>query len=491
MNQGDFVMRQGEPADAFYLVYQGALHAASDGRDLADISGGQVVGEMAYFDVEKRRNATVRVASKTATVIKVPYATLDVIFAKRPLLRELFRHLQGPRQLVRKQLLEVGEKGLGATDSREFGRQITQWVNELLKIVSQVLAEERGYDLNHFAVATYGSLARGEELVYASDVDFRVIPQAAKFSEHARYLDEAIHDVLTRVLGNFSISGLEVDQILKKDYPHLFYMSPDDLKSERGKDLWGPTRDQYIPAIDSVATGLPNEILPTTLRDMNFVAGNKTVFDAFSEIAREKLYDQAARPMFEKAFLGRLDEMATQMRGLSGQQDFVRRFNIKEHGARAIQYFVWRERSRFSGDPELRDAQSPFEFIDKLSAEGKLSAEDAAKLNAAFSTILRLRNILHLISIDEGRPDAHILTLGVQNFAKAAQRSGMSEAEFERTIREQMASLYQVLGGYFGIADFNEAAKNLTTGAPASPAGARLALQQQKQKLEDMALAKE
>lgn len=68
---GDVVSSRGEPADVMYAVVEGELEVEVNGRIVATIGPGQIVGEMALIDRhEKPRTATVR-ALTDARVVSV------------------------------------------------------------------------------------------------------------------------------------------------------------------------------------------------------------------------------------------------------------------------------------------------------------------------------------------------------------------------------------------------------------------------------------
>jgi NADH dehydrogenase len=103
--QGETIVRQGDPGDAFYIVEQGEVEVVrrrDDGDDvvLAVLGSGEFSGEQARMS-QRRRNATVR--ARTA---------VDVI----ALGRDDFRALTGHWQMLRETLGQIAEDRAGTPD---------------------------------------------------------------------------------------------------------------------------------------------------------------------------------------------------------------------------------------------------------------------------------------------------------------------------------------------------------------------------------------
>lgn len=71
-------MRQGDQADALYLVVSGRFAVEVDGRHVAEVGSGAPIGEVAFF-ADGRRTATVT-ALRDSLVLKLPHAE----FLERP-----------------------------------------------------------------------------------------------------------------------------------------------------------------------------------------------------------------------------------------------------------------------------------------------------------------------------------------------------------------------------------------------------------------------
>src|SRR5262245_33047103 len=86
---GEIIFRQGDAADAFYVVESGSVdilaadaNPADGDTIVASLGTGDEFGEMAFFD-GGTRSATAR-AGKSCNVLRVPYAGLRDELRKRP-----------------------------------------------------------------------------------------------------------------------------------------------------------------------------------------------------------------------------------------------------------------------------------------------------------------------------------------------------------------------------------------------------------------------
>ncbi len=92
--KGDAIVTTGEPADGIYYIDSGRAHAIDDdGNGLAVFSEGSVFGEMAYYNKEKKRSATV-IADSDVVLRKVS----NEDFEKLPVIKKLFYRLAKKRR---------------------------------------------------------------------------------------------------------------------------------------------------------------------------------------------------------------------------------------------------------------------------------------------------------------------------------------------------------------------------------------------------------
>lgn len=86
VKKGDYLFRQGDPADCMYIVKAGKISLLiTDGtteKEVDTAGVGQLIGEMSLFD-RKDRSAAAR-ALVDSTVVKLPYAKLEADLQKMP-----------------------------------------------------------------------------------------------------------------------------------------------------------------------------------------------------------------------------------------------------------------------------------------------------------------------------------------------------------------------------------------------------------------------
>jgi NTE family protein len=80
--RGEILIRQGEKADALYLVGSGHFAVDVNGRRIAERGGGSLIGEIAFF-ADGRRTATVT-ALRDSIVLKLPRADFIALSARYP-----------------------------------------------------------------------------------------------------------------------------------------------------------------------------------------------------------------------------------------------------------------------------------------------------------------------------------------------------------------------------------------------------------------------
>ena len=81
---GDMLIRAGDKDDSFYIVANGEVEVAIDGKVLAVIPEGSVFGEISFFDGAPR-SATIR-ARSNGRAIRVTRENFDVLAAWEPVI---------------------------------------------------------------------------------------------------------------------------------------------------------------------------------------------------------------------------------------------------------------------------------------------------------------------------------------------------------------------------------------------------------------------
>ena len=82
VSRGEVLMRQGDPADALYLVASGRFVVEVDGRRIAEVGGGSPLGEIGFF-ADGIRTATV-MALRDSIVLKLPRADFVALTDRHP-----------------------------------------------------------------------------------------------------------------------------------------------------------------------------------------------------------------------------------------------------------------------------------------------------------------------------------------------------------------------------------------------------------------------
>lgn len=94
--RGEAIVRQGGPGDALYLISEGSVRVERDGRWVATLEAGTVVGEMALI-TGARRNATVLVDSPTATFLRLTREDFEWFSRRFPAFRHALERLAQAR----------------------------------------------------------------------------------------------------------------------------------------------------------------------------------------------------------------------------------------------------------------------------------------------------------------------------------------------------------------------------------------------------------
>jgi CRP/FNR family cyclic AMP-dependent transcriptional regulator len=104
---GEFLFREGDEADALYIVERGALRIISGSIVYETVQGGGIVGEMAIIDEGMPRSASV-IAGTYAELIKISPSDFTALIADEPefalmVMRVMARRLRLMNQRYRPQ----------------------------------------------------------------------------------------------------------------------------------------------------------------------------------------------------------------------------------------------------------------------------------------------------------------------------------------------------------------------------------------------------
>ena len=81
---GDLIVREGDVADALFVIETGSVDVLQRGKEkaFATIGSGQTFGEMAFFDLDKRP-ASVS-AHERSEILRISYEKFSQVLATRP-----------------------------------------------------------------------------------------------------------------------------------------------------------------------------------------------------------------------------------------------------------------------------------------------------------------------------------------------------------------------------------------------------------------------
>ena len=142
---GDILFREGDPADAAYVVLAGRLRAvvgpAGDERALSDALRGETVGELALL-TQSPRSATVY-AVRDSVVARVAATTFEALLRRHPsaalpitrLLAVRLRQLTAAAPAAAPSRLTVSVLGIGAVDAAAFATRLAAAIDPLLPAV--------------------------------------------------------------------------------------------------------------------------------------------------------------------------------------------------------------------------------------------------------------------------------------------------------------------------------------------------------------------
>jgi CRP/FNR family transcriptional regulator, cyclic AMP receptor protein len=83
LRTGEFLFREGDDADALYIVKSGVLRIVSGATVYETVTAGGIVGEMAVVDRGMPRSASV-IAGTAVELLKVPVDDFATLIARRP-----------------------------------------------------------------------------------------------------------------------------------------------------------------------------------------------------------------------------------------------------------------------------------------------------------------------------------------------------------------------------------------------------------------------
>ncbi len=103
VNPGEIIFKEGGPADALFIVYQGNLNVQKKkfpwgSKEVAILSAGNIFGEMALLD-RKKRSATVRAADFSKLFVLLT-SDFDRVVSNNPQFLEQMKSVADHRKFV-------------------------------------------------------------------------------------------------------------------------------------------------------------------------------------------------------------------------------------------------------------------------------------------------------------------------------------------------------------------------------------------------------
>jgi CRP-like cAMP-binding protein len=83
LRPGDFLFREGDEADALYIVKRGVVRIVSGSTVYETVTAGGIVGEMAVVDEGMPRSASV-IAGTSVELLRVDVTRFQALIASRP-----------------------------------------------------------------------------------------------------------------------------------------------------------------------------------------------------------------------------------------------------------------------------------------------------------------------------------------------------------------------------------------------------------------------
>jgi len=141
LGPGDYLFRQGEPGDSFYVIASGSVEVALDERIISKFAEGEFFGEDAYFTRE-HRNADVRAGAEGAELLELRRHELESLMA--------------------------GHQGVGAALKRFYRKRIMDRMVAASELMSGLDAEARNVVQECFEPE---EIASGQTVITEGDVD--------------------------------------------------------------------------------------------------------------------------------------------------------------------------------------------------------------------------------------------------------------------------------------------------------------------------------
>ncbi len=245
------------------------------------------------------------------------------------------------------------------------------------KIKNGTPLAESSYKRDIFIVKA-GSLARNT-LMPGSDIDFLVFPSNKESIPYAQALQKEIAFKLKKIIDERELP-FKVDEIMSEI--NDFHVPPEEAKEK----LLQPTRQTYDPEFN-MSWSTPS-IMPTILRDIEFVYGDRGSFNRLQEASKARLVtpqtcqDSIALEITRDLLEGPLREKLQALNIRLSNGSTIQDFDPKDDGTRVVELFTWLVRAKTG----IED-KNPLEVI---KATNSLTKDEQQKLEAVFKFLVML-----------------------------------------------------------------------------------------------------
>jgi len=132
LKQGDVLFKEGDVGDALLVVMNGDVAITRRGVELATLSAGSVLGEMAVVGPDDKRSATAT-AKSAVSVLKLPAKRVQQLLADHHV--AALKVATSVAEVMAKRLAAINEKLVAATEGSgkrneelaDFGRILNDW----------------------------------------------------------------------------------------------------------------------------------------------------------------------------------------------------------------------------------------------------------------------------------------------------------------------------------------------------------------------------
>ncbi|MDD5044605.1 MAG: putative nucleotidyltransferase substrate binding domain-containing protein, partial [Candidatus Omnitrophica bacterium] len=332
-------------------------------------------------------------------------------------------------------------------------RQVSVRLTTMLKALVSEAAGEAQSQLsdkqieggrNVFVVMT-GSLGREEEFVFESDLDYLVLADRDSLA-YARALDRQLEEILSTTFKDHKM-GVKTDFGLREE--NNFNIPIEEMPTKLLKAYELRENPYKMEVVDGKIV-YPMERHPlkaasNPFRDMQFIWGNRELYNKLMSLADPYLYPYSATGEVLNAQGAELTEAEIGYYKEDTERynidSLMEEFDVKHKAIRPIQRFIWIMRARYG----IKD-HSAYMVLDKLAERGILTQEENAKIKAAYEFFMRTRNAIFTIE-----PLRGVEPTKIPGMNKIAEAMGMTTDSFKQIFINHFAESQAVMNHVLGV----------------------------------------